>query len=705
MIKLDMHVLAKFHTGRFRLALAIAVVAVLSVSAAMADNAECQMCHSDKSLTTSTGKSVYVRESVLKATSHGQFGCSDCHAGLDASKIPHAAKIEPVGCMDCHSDAKDVHTTHKGHVPTEGSSAQMSNSCKECHGSHMSKPLSTACSACHPDAKDSFASDGHGKALLSGSALAPDCFSCHKSSIVNPGKGGEAQLKLAQQKVCFSCHVNNPAISSRTGSKAHFIKGVENSAHGLALAKGNGAAANCVDCHGSHDVFKGSDAKASVNRANITTTCGKCHPEIAKQFDQSIHGKAVKRGSADAPVCTTCHGEHNILKATDPKSPIAPRNVAEQVCGTCHSSLKLSEKYGISSDRFQTFSDSFHGLAIRGGAVNVANCASCHTAHDIKPSSDPTSSISRKNIPKTCGECHPGANERFAVGKVHVAMTQTQQPVLWWIKLIYALLIIGVIGGMFGHNLLDFWRKLLKHLKKHDLHGLYTRMTLFERLQHFLMGSSFIVLAITGFMLHYPDAWWVVYIRKLSSNIFELRGLLHRIAAVGMVAACLIHVLYVALTARGRQFIVDMFPKFKDVADVIGVLKYDFGMAKEKPKLARFSYVEKAEYWALIWGSVIMTLTGIVMWANNFFMNLITKLGWDISRTIHFYEAWLAVLAIIVWHFYFVIFNPDVYPMNAAWWTGTVTKEVLEKEHGLEYDTIKDKIEARKPSADQTKSK
>ena len=188
----------------------------------------------------------------------------------------------------------------------------------------------------------------------------------------------------------------------------------------------------------------------------------------------------------------------------------------------------------------------------------------------------------------------------------------------------------------------------------------------------------------------------MVCIRKLSPNVFELRSLLHRIAGVGMIAACLIHGVYVVFNARGRQLVKDMWPRRKDVVDVIKVVLYGFGLVKERPKMGRFSYVEKAEYWALLWGSVIMTITGIVMWANNYFMNLLTKLGWDIARVIHFYEAWLAVLAIIVWHFYFVIFNPDIYPMNGAWLTGTLTEDMLAEEHGLEYDEIKDKIREKK---------
>jgi formate dehydrogenase gamma subunit len=673
----------------------VAALALLlpSVGVLAQKNADCLACHSDKTMTKSGGKSLYVRESILKATSHGQLGCTDCHLGLDISKTPHAAKIQPVMCVNCHSDARSKHTAHKSQVPASGSPAQVSASCKNCHGSHMSKPLSTACGTCHPAAKAEFAANAHGKALLSGIDGAPDCFTCHRNNITSAGGGrGQADLKIAQEKICLSCHVSNPTVAGCTLPNAHFVAGFQKSVHGVALANGNGKAANCVDCHGSHSMLKGIDPKASVNRANIPATCGKCHQEIAKEYSQSIHGVALSKGNTDAPVCTTCHGEHNILSPTDPRCPVAPRNIAQQVCGTCHSSVKLSEKYGISSDRFQTFSDSYHGLAIRGGSLKAANCASCHSAHNIKPSSDPTSTVNKRNVPKTCGKCHPGANKRFAMGKVHVAVTQKQQPVLWWIGLIYVLLIVGTIGGMFAHNFLDLFKKWRRHVELHDLHGLYVRMSVFERIQHLLMMSSFIMLALTGFMLHYPDAWWVVHIRNLSTHFFALRGILHRGAAVAMVGACVIHVLYVLFTERGRQLALDMLPKRKDVTDVIGVVKYGLGAAAEKPKLGRFSYIEKSEYWALLWGSIVMTLTGIIMWADNFFIGLVTKLGWDIARTVHFYEAWLAVLAIIVWHLYFVIFNPDVYPMNAAWITGTLPEDVLAEEHALEYEAIKGKI-------------
>jgi cytochrome b subunit of formate dehydrogenase len=86
---------------------------------------------------------------------------------------------------------------------------------------------------------------------------------------------------------------------------------------------------------------------------------------------------------------------------------------------------------------------------------------------------------------------------------------------------------------------------------------------------------------------------------------------------------------------------------------------------------------------------MVMAATGVILWFDNTFLGLFTKLWWDVARTIHYYEAWLATLAIIVWHFYFIIFNPDIYPLNLAFWKGTLTEEEMEEEHPLELEEIK----------------
>jgi cytochrome b subunit of formate dehydrogenase len=276
-------------------------------------------------------------------------------------------------------------------------------------------------------------------------------------------------------------------------------------------------------------------------------------------------------------------------------------------------------------------------------------------------------------------------------------MSKKTEPMLYWLATLYLILIFSVVGAMFFHNFIDFIKKAkIKKLKQRGLikteqhgHSLYLRMNLNERVQHILLAVSFMLLVLTGFMLRFPNSWWVSHIRDLSANAFIYRGLIHRICAVILVSVSLYHIFYVSFTKRGRQLIKDLLPKFSDLKDAIGIAKYNLGISNEKPKLDRFSYVEKAEYWALIWGTIIMTATGVIMWFDNTFIGLFTKLGFDIARTIHFYEAWLAFLSIIVWHFYFVIFNPEIYPMNVAWFKGTISEEEMAEEHPAELDRIK----------------
>ncbi len=696
---------------------------------------DCLMCHGDKSLAmTKRGRKIplFVDKAVFDASAHGSLSCVDCHAGFNPSDTPHAKVIKPVNCQSCHEIASYDKSVHGRAIVTSiGEKAQPAASCKDCHGTHgilspkdpkslTSRPhLASTCGKCHESEDRHFQLSAHGTALESGVKGAPSCIDCHgEHNVAEIASKDSKVYKTQEAKVCLSCHLDNPDVRQRVGPSAGFIASYESSVHGVALASGNTRAATCSDCHGAHDMKKASDPTSQVNRWNIAKTCSQCHAEIARTFEESIHGTAIRDGIKDAPTCTTCHGEHQIYAPGDPRSRVSARNVSVQVCANCHGSLLLSQRYGMPADRFKTFEDSYHGLAARTGSVAVANCASCHGVHNIKPSSDPASTINKANLASTCGRCHPGANDNFAKGSVHVVVARNGDAVaLYWIRTFYIVLIAAVVGGMFLHNLLDFIRKSRRQLAlrqgrlaaEHFGSTQYLRMSLNERIQHWTMLSSFIVLVVTGFMLKFPDAWWVTPIRQLSENFFRVRSLTHRIAGVTMVGISIYHLWYVIFHRRGKRFLRDMVPKLMDARHAWGLLLYNTGLSRKKPLFDRFSYIEKAEYWALAWGVVVMAGTGFVMWFDNYFIRTFTKLGWDIARTIHFYEACLATLAIVVWHFYYVIFNPSVYPISTAWWTGRVTEEEMAEEHPLELEKIRseqlkelDKEETRLPSETTT---
>ena len=224
----------------------------------------------------------------------------------------------------------------------------------------------------------------------------------------------------------------------------------------------------------------------------------------------------------------------------------------------------------------------------------------------------------------------------------------------------------------------------------------YLRMSKNERIQHFLLLISFITLVITGFMLKFPEAFWVKWFVYIFGNYtFGLRGIVHRIAAVVMVSDSIYHIFYVIFNRRGRQLIKDLWFYKSDISDITSSIKYLFSNTAPHPKLGRFSYIEKAEYWAVVWGTLVMGLTGAALWFNNTFLPLLGMGGMNIATAIHWYEAILASLAILVWHFYFVFINPDVFPMNKAWFTGYLTREQMEHEHAREIEDIEKNSEVK----------
>ncbi|MBE2214043.1 MAG: cytochrome c3 family protein [Opitutaceae bacterium] len=658
------------------------------------------------------------------------MACADCHENFDAEAIPHREPIVPVNCLGCHEDLGKSHGFHPRIGALKEMGAAPDVSCAGCHGGHdvggvadagfrfAAARQSESCGACHTEVRESFVRSAHAGAA---DGPFPTCLSCHTSDVVD-GSKPKLELKQAQSRLCLSCHVDSPAAAGRTRLGGKFVASWGASVHGRALDAGKGDAANCVDCHGSHDMARAMVADSRVNKLHIPQTCERCHEDVSREYMGGSHAAALQRGELESPVCTDCHGEHAILAASDPDSPVAPRNLSQQLCGDCHGSVKLSRKYGISSDRFETFADSFHGLAVRGGSIAVVNCASCHGAHGVLRSSDPASPVHKANLVKTCGQCHPGANEQFSLGKVHVSLAPgaiggpggTGEGTDWLVQTIatiYVWAIFCIVGGMFLHNALDFFKKVRRKVYGHVFgladphvpHRLYVRMTVNERLQHGLLALSFIVLVVTGFMLRFPEAWWVAGLRSLSDSFFELRSLVHRIAGIVMIGAGVWHGIYITATARGRELVRELWPRWGDLADMWGVLRYNLGLSKEKPRFGRFSYMEKAEYWALMWGAVLMTVTGAMLWADEMTMGAVGKLGFDIARVVHYYEAILATLAIVVWHFYFVIFNPEVYPMNLSWLTGRLSEEEMAEEHPLELERIK-RAEAAAGSAPESRA-
>ena len=590
-------------------------------------------------------------------------------------------------------------------------SVHQNASCVDCHGHDGHKPwsvkkpeLATACGSCHQQEWDDFNTHAHGRALLANILDAPSCVDCHGAHDVRSRFDIESLTNFAQvSESCSKCHDEQMTDFS-------------DSAHGSWLPGVPGAdSATCISCHGAHTEEGPEAFGSSVSRMQLGMTCGQCHTDVAHDYQPSVHAKSLEAGNIHAPSCVDCHGDgHDIFPIGDFSSPLDHFALAGETCARCHESVELMQEHDLPVSVVGDFEGSFHGLALAGGDRSVANCASCHGSHEIRPSSDPASSIHPANLDMTCGKCHPGAAEGFASGGVHHLPINFGHRLVSMVRVMYIGLIVVVLGGMAVHNALDFRRRLIDCRKRKrvevadvssDVQQSFMRFTIIERLQHWVLAGSFIALVVSGFALKF--GWKVPLVDVEHSE--TVRAISHRIAASLFMALAVYHAGYLLLSARGRMMGRSMIPRIRsgrdvlcavgcclrlgpasrsDWSDLIQMVKYNLGLTKERPRMGRFGYAEKMEYLALIWGSMIMIVTGLILWFEVPFLNRVPFWGFELATLVHYFEAILATLAIVIWHFYFTILNPNVFPLSKAMITGKISRHEMELDHAEELAAI-----------------
>jgi hypothetical protein len=388
---------------------------------AWSDNSFCFNCHNDKSLSRTDARgrkvSLFVSEDGFKKSIHEKLSCSDCHTHIKDDKHAEGGKL-----IDKSVD----------------------------------------CGVCHKEAEKEYRQGLHSKMIMKGTERAANCYDCHGKHNILPSKNSKSMTHISNiEKTCNRCHSDVAFVKQHALGAAIPGEEFKKSVHGKT------GEVTCTSCHGSHNLRSLIDPKSTIFRSNIPQTCGSCHPDITKQFTESIHGELAARGRSDSPTCTTCHGFHGIKAKVDPDSPVNEMRIAKTTCPQCHAAERISKEYGITKGYVKSYRDSFHGLSYRGGDTYSANCASCHGVHDIRPSSDPKSMINKDNLQKTCGSCHPGASENFAKGKMHsvasIAGEDFGEKVVGWVRVVYIILIVTVIGGMTFFNFTDWLRKTIDH--------------------------------------------------------------------------------------------------------------------------------------------------------------------------------------------------------------------------------------------------
>jgi len=390
------------------------------VSAAEAKWNDCVGCHSGDHRNSAAP---FVDLDILKNSVHSGQDCVDCHSDIHevahaVGEAPHQRYPEKVNCTDrCHV---------KGNAM----------------GAPDFSPF------------DQYKDSVHGVARRAGIDDGATCTDCHGRHNIRPKSDPESNVYRANiPRTCAICHEDMQVVVKHHIHAEKPFQEYEQSVHGKGLYQAGliDFAAVCTDCHGVHDI---QPAGTPNLRARNPETCGKCHLGIFNTYKQSIHGVAAMENQiADAPTCTDCHGEHKISIPAEGK--------IASVCSQCHSEAGIMAKYDVPVDRTSTYQQSFHGIATSYGSKTAANCASCHGHHDVRPPSDPKSSVNPMNLSATCGKasCHPGISPKVASAKIHVDVNKKESGSPYYVRQMFVWLFIGLLFVSFIWVIPDIIRR------------------------------------------------------------------------------------------------------------------------------------------------------------------------------------------------------------------------------------------------------
>lgn len=609
--------------------------------------------------------------------------CSKCHTSAILANPYHTKAIGNQQCYACH---KDVDTRI-----TLPSSVHKNLQCADCHNyisnnlaKHPQNVTATQkadCYLCHGDIAKIHRESIHGISLREGIDEAAKCWDCHGSHDIKKVNNESSKVHPKNlAATCGSCHDNPDFAKKFDIAIPQPGKMYSKSVHGILVKEGNANAPTCKTCHGVHDIKNKIQPGSKISTFNTPQTCGECHKEIVEEYEQSIHWIRAKKGFREAPVCDDCHSEHSINAINTADKREEAKKIQEKTCIACHENPRISERFGKDGSQAKQYQDSYHGLAVMRGDKDAAMCVDCHSVHKILPKDHEASSVNPANVTETCKKCHEDATPVFSQSYSHTTINKEAAKIEDTVSTIYMWLIISVIGAMVLHNLLIFVYEIKKKRKHQAAEITIPRFTKNEVIQHLLLLTSFITLAVTGFALKYHDSWWAEWLQFFGMSE-TVRQNIHRIAAVVMITSGLYHIFYLLFTPRGRDVLINLLPKFHDLTDARDNILYYLRLKKSKPKFDKYDYTEKAEYWALIWGTVIMGMTGFILWFPTIVGDWAPVWLIKVSELIHFYEAILATLAILVWHWFFVIFHPHEYPMSLTWIDGKMTLHSYRHHH------------------------
>ena len=570
------------------------------------------------------------------------LACGDCHQEKIAAASIHAE----LACGDCHSDIKDVP-----------------------HGDERLRG-DAVCAQCH-DVGKALAASVH--------AEVAGCSDCHGAphAILAVDASDSPVQGRQQPDTCGACH------------EGDLIRAFRSSIHGHALlVAGLTVAPSCSGCHGSHSIAHVADDASTVSAHEQPKTCGSCHRFIVETWLEGAHGRAWSRGLTQAngmsvPTCATCHSSHSIRVPRER----AARLASAEVCGHCH------------TGRYSSYRDGFHGQASSVGFVQAAVCADCHGPHANLPASDPHSTIHPDHLRATCGVCHGQVPAGFVSFDPHSDPSDPEgNPVVHWIYVLMSGLLLGVFGFFALHSALWLQRTVVAwhrgELERHVTRDgpWVRRFAPAHRATHVVVIVTFLLLASTGLPLKFHHTAWADWVVAVFGG-YDAAHALHRLAAVGTLGYVVFHLYYL-----GRRLFRDhdlgillgwtsMVPGPSDLTDLYSNLRYFFYLGP-KPKLGRWTYWEKFDYFAVFWGIPVIGLSGLMLWLPTLFTSWLPGWALNVAFVVHSDEALLATGFIFIFHFFHTHLRPESFPLDQVVFVGSMPLSRFKDERAREYERL-----------------
>ena len=480
-----------------------------------------------------------------------------------------------------------------------------------------------------------------------------------RASVAPAPATASAGRTVIPNQTCLACHTHGPGPRVDKTAFSHSVHGP----------------LQCTSCHTDITSVPHQPKPAPVS-------CATCHSAQASAYAKGLHGQLHAAGVAKAPTCRTCHGTHDIERVNSQ----AFLQSTPKKCGACHQKA------------YASYRDTFHGQAAQLGMTGAAKCWNCHDPHRVLPPGNALSNVAPGNLEKTCGQCHTGVNGNFVKFDVHPRPSDPARSLPTYIAHMFMEGLLIFVFGFFGlHTLLWLQRSAVAlirgEVKRYRSDTLYMRrFNLVERLMHITVVVSFMLLALTGLPLMYHGAAWSWPITHLFGGEVAAR-IIHHVCGVITFGYFFFHLSYLTYLRirRKRHGLLygpdSMTPRPKDIVDMLKNFRW-FLYLGEQPKLDRWTYWEKFDYWAVFWGVAMIGVSGLAIWLYGPFTRILSGAYLNVAWVIHGEEALLAVGFIFIFHFFHNHLRPENFPIDITIFTGRMPLARFREERPILYERL-----------------